>query len=64
MASSYSFSAPQPLDLKLDDEVQPKAAILNLTLSPEKPDFSGKIQFDLKINEAVDHCCLNAASCP
>jgi cytosol alanyl aminopeptidase len=60
VASSYSFSAPQPPALKLGDEVQPKAAVLNLTLSPEKPDFSGTIQFDLKINEAVDHFWLNA----
>ena len=60
VASSYSFSAPQPPALKLGDEVQPKAAILNLTLSPEKPDFSGEIQFDLEINQEVDHFWLNA----
>ena len=59
-ASSYSFSAPQPPALKLGDEVQPKAAILNVTLLPEKPDFSGEIQFDLKINQEVDHFWLNA----
>ena len=54
------FAAPQPPAVRLGDEVQPKLAILNLTLSPEKPDFSGEIQFDLKVNQSVDHFWLNA----
>ncbi|MBO0911394.1 MAG: M1 family peptidase, partial [Acidobacteria bacterium] len=61
VASSLpAFSAPQAPGLRLGDEVQPTAAVLNLTLSPEQPDFSGEIQFDLRVNRAVDHLWLNA----
>jgi aminopeptidase N len=33
---------------------------LDLTLSPEKTDYSGKVEAELRINTAVDHVWLNA----
>ncbi len=62
VASCFAFAAPQPPALRLNRDVQPEHISLDLTLSPEKPDFSGKVQMDLVINNAVDHFWLNAAN--
>ena len=58
--SSIALAAPQPPAVKLGNEVQPRHAVLDLNLSPEKPDFSGKVTFDISINQSVDHFWLNA----
>lgn len=55
-----AVAAVQPPTVRLDDDVQPQHVVLDLTLSPAKPDFSGKIQFEVKINRAVDHFWINA----
>jgi alanyl aminopeptidase len=53
--------APKPPALRLGNDVQPEHMWLDLTLSPEKTDFSGRVEADLRINTAVDHFWLNAA---
>ncbi len=60
LATLSSVAAVQPPAVRLDDEVQPQHAVLDLTLSPAKPEFSGKVQFDVKINRALDHFWINA----
>src|SRR5947209_1590026 len=52
---------PKPPALRLGNDVQPEHMWLDLTLSPEKTDFSGRVEADLRINTAVDHFWLNAA---
>ncbi|MBV9406086.1 MAG: hypothetical protein JO211_12145, partial [Acidobacteriaceae bacterium] len=51
---------PQPPNLQLNGDVQPEHIRLDLTLSPEKTDFSGKVEMDLQINNAIDHFWVNA----
>jgi aminopeptidase N len=60
LAASLGMAAPQPPDLRLPKDVQPEQMRLDLTLSPEKTDYSGKVEVDLRINTAVDHLWLNA----
>jgi alanyl aminopeptidase len=60
LSSLPALRASQPPALRLGDEVLPVHAVLDLTLSPERPDFSGRIQFDLKISQPVDEFWLNA----
>ena len=60
-ASALATAAtPQPPALRLGNDVMPEHIWLDLTLSPEKPDFSGTIEMDVRINSAVDHFWLNA----
>ncbi|MGA8030367.1 MAG: M1 family metallopeptidase, partial [Bryobacteraceae bacterium] len=61
IVSALAATAPQPPTLRLNHDVQPGHIWLDLTLSPEKTDFSGKVRMDLQINNAVDHFWLNAA---
>jgi alanyl aminopeptidase len=58
---ALAAAAPQPPALRLGNGVQPERMWLDLTLSPEKTDYSGKVEIDLRINTAVDHFWLNAA---
>ncbi len=60
IAAGLAFGAPQPPTLRLNRDVQPTHISLDLTLVPEKTDFSGKVEMDLQINNAVDHFWLNA----
>jgi alanyl aminopeptidase len=57
--SCTALAAPQPPAVKLGNEVQPRHAVLDLNLSPENPDFSGKVIFDVSINQSVDLFWLN-----
>ncbi len=61
LAAALAAAAPQPPALRLGNDVQPEHIWLDLTLSPEKTDFSGNVEIDLRINTAVDHFWLNAA---
>jgi alanyl aminopeptidase len=61
LAAALAAAAPQPPALRLGNDVQPEHMWLDLTLSPEKTDYSGKVEIDLRINTAVDHFWLNAA---
>ena len=60
-AAVLAMAAPQPPALRLGNTVQPERMWLDLTLSPKKTDFAGKIEIDLHINSAVDHFWLNAS---
>jgi alanyl aminopeptidase len=60
IAAGAAVAAPQPPALRLSRDVQPSHISLDLTLVPEKVDFSGKVDMDLQINNAVDHFWLNA----
>ena len=61
LAVAFASAAPAPPALRLGNDVQPEHMSLDLTLSPEKTDYSGTVQADLRINTAVDHLWLNAA---
>ncbi len=60
-AAVLSWGAPKPPALRLGKEVQPEHMSLDLTLSPEKTDFSGEVEADIRIDSAVDHFWLNAS---
>ncbi len=60
LTSALEAAAPKPPALRLGNDVQPERMWLDLTLSPEKADFSGKVEADVRINTAVDHFWLNA----
>src|SRR5579859_3869894 len=55
-------AAPAPPSLRLGHEVAPKRIALDLTLSPEKTDFSGHAQMDIVVAQPVDHFWLNATN--
>ncbi len=61
LTGALAIAAPTPPTLRLGNDVQPEHMWLDLTLSPEKTDFSGKVEADLRINNAVDHFWLNAS---
>ncbi|MBV9303598.1 MAG: hypothetical protein JOY53_15930, partial [Acidobacteriaceae bacterium] len=61
LTSTMAAAAPQPPALRLGNDVQPERMWLDLTLSPEKENFTGKIDIELRVNHAVDHFWLNAA---
>ncbi|MGI8962272.1 MAG: M1 family metallopeptidase [Bryobacteraceae bacterium] len=61
LAAVLALAAPQPPALRLGNTVQPERMRLDLTLSPGRTDFAGKMEIDLQINTAVDHFWLNAA---
>src|SRR5947209_15494618 len=60
LAAALATATPQPPALRLGNDVQPERMWLDLTLSPENTDYSGKVEVDLRINTAVDHFWLNA----
>jgi aminopeptidase N len=60
-AAALAIAAPRPPALRLGNTVQPEHMWLDLTLSPKKTDFAGKVEIDLRINSAVDHFWLNAS---
>lgn len=60
LSFALAATAPQPPALRLGNDVEPERMWLDLTLSPEKTDYSGKVEVDLRINTAVDHFWLNA----
>ncbi len=60
LTSALAMAATPPA-LRLGNDVQPEHMSLDLALSPEKTDFSGKVEAELQINSAVDHFWLNAA---
>ena len=60
LVPALAAAPPQVPNLRLNRDVQPERIRLDLTLSPEKTDFSGKVQIELVINNAVDHFWLNA----
>lgn len=60
LAAGIALPAPQPPALRLGNDVRPEQMWLDLTLSPEKTDYSGKVEVDLRINAAIDHFWLNA----
>lgn len=59
-SSALALAAPQPPALRLGRDVVPEHMWLDLTLTPDKTDFSGKVEMDLRINRAVDYFWLNA----
>jgi len=61
LAGVLGMAAPQPPALRLGNDVQPEQMWLDLTLTPGKTEFSGKVEADLRINSEVDHFWLNAA---
>jgi cytosol alanyl aminopeptidase len=61
LVAILGMAAPQPPALRLGNTVQPEHMSLDLTLSPKKTDFAGKVAIDLRINSAVDHFWLNAS---
>ncbi len=51
--------APVPPTLRLPDGAAPLAYILNFTLDPSKPTFSGDARINLELTQPTDHLWLN-----
>ena len=53
---------PRPIDpaARLSDDVQPTAYALALSIAPERPGFSGRVQIDVQLGRALDSIHLHA----
>lgn len=53
------FALSAPPDFRLPDTVRPERYSLDLTLLPDQPVFSGRIEIDVRIREASNQIWLN-----
>ena len=60
LASTLS-TAQQPPSFRLPSDTVPTRYQLNLTLDPEKTDYSGDVEIDLDVREATSVIWLNAS---